>query len=150
MGMERWGLLLTVASSPIVYFLKTTRAVCPNITPIMLCTFVTSTMRRAVSFIAMLYTIIIRVKNSKCQKGWPDGYIHQRGRRAEDSNWGFRVTSPRIRPLGHAALLGLMASIKQKNAFFYSFSININYTLYFAFIEIIIYSNEVIFTDKKV
>ena len=40
MGMERWGLLLTVVSSPIVYFLKTTRAVCPNITPIMLCAHV--------------------------------------------------------------------------------------------------------------
>ena len=37
MGMERWGLLFSVVSSPIVYFLKTTHAVCPNINPIMLC-----------------------------------------------------------------------------------------------------------------
>ena len=40
MGMERWDFLLSVVSSPIVYFLKTTRAVCPNINPIMLCTHV--------------------------------------------------------------------------------------------------------------
>ena len=40
MGMERWGFLFSVVSSPIVYFLKTTRAVCPNINPIMLCTHV--------------------------------------------------------------------------------------------------------------
>ena len=40
MGMERWGFLLSVVSSPIEYFLKTTRAVCPNINPIMLCTHV--------------------------------------------------------------------------------------------------------------
>ena len=37
MGMERWGFLFSVVSSPIVYFFKTTRAVCPNINPIMLC-----------------------------------------------------------------------------------------------------------------
>ena len=40
MGMERWDFLFSVVSSPIVYFLKTTRAVCPNINPIMLCTHV--------------------------------------------------------------------------------------------------------------
>ena len=40
MGLERWGLLFSVVSSPIVNFLKTTRAVCPNINPIMLCTHV--------------------------------------------------------------------------------------------------------------
>ena len=40
MGMERWGFLFSVVSSPIVYFLKTTHAVCPNINPIMLCTHV--------------------------------------------------------------------------------------------------------------
>ena len=40
MGMERWGFLFSVVSSTIVYFLKTTRAVCPNINPIMLCTHV--------------------------------------------------------------------------------------------------------------
>ena len=40
MGMERWGFLFSVVSSPIVYFLKTTRAVCPNINRIMLCTHV--------------------------------------------------------------------------------------------------------------
>ena len=38
--MEKWGFLFSVVSSPIVYFLKTTRAVCPNINPIMLCTHV--------------------------------------------------------------------------------------------------------------
>ena len=40
MGMERWGFLLSVVSSPIVHFLKTARAICPNINPIMLCTHV--------------------------------------------------------------------------------------------------------------
>ena len=40
MGMERRGFLLSVVSSPIVYFLKTTRAVCPNINAIMLYTHV--------------------------------------------------------------------------------------------------------------
>ena len=40
MGIESWGFLFSVVSSPIVYFLKTTRAVCPNINPIMLCTHV--------------------------------------------------------------------------------------------------------------
>ena len=40
MGMERWGFLFSVVSSPIVYFLKKTRAVCQNINPIMLCTHV--------------------------------------------------------------------------------------------------------------
>ena len=40
MGMEIWGFLFSAVSSPIVYFLKTTRAVCPNINPIMLCTHV--------------------------------------------------------------------------------------------------------------
>ena len=40
MGMERWGFLFSVVSSPIVYFLTTTRAVCPNINPIMLCAHV--------------------------------------------------------------------------------------------------------------
>ena len=40
MGMERWGFLLSVVSSPIVYFLKTTQAVCPNINPIMFCTHI--------------------------------------------------------------------------------------------------------------
>ena len=40
MGMERWGILFSVVSSPIAYFLKTTHAVCPNINPIMLCTHV--------------------------------------------------------------------------------------------------------------
>ena len=50
MGMERWGFLLSVVSSPIVYFLKTTRAVCPNVNPIMLCTHVCDvTMRPAIN-----------------------------------------------------------------------------------------------------
>ena len=40
MGMDRWGFLCSVVSSPIVYFLTTTRAVCPNINLIMLCTHV--------------------------------------------------------------------------------------------------------------
>ena len=40
MGMERWGFLFSALSSPIVYFLTTTRAVCPNINPIMLCAHV--------------------------------------------------------------------------------------------------------------
>ena len=40
MDMERSGFLFSVVSSPIVYFLKTRRAVCPNINPIMLCTHV--------------------------------------------------------------------------------------------------------------
>ena len=40
MGMERWGFLFSVVSSPIVFFLKTIRAVCLNINPIMLCTYV--------------------------------------------------------------------------------------------------------------
>ena len=38
--MERWGFLFSAVSSPIVYFLTTTRAVCPNINPIMLCAYV--------------------------------------------------------------------------------------------------------------
>ena len=38
--MERWGFLFSVVSSPIVYFLTTKRAVCPNINPIMLCAHV--------------------------------------------------------------------------------------------------------------
>ena len=38
--MERWGFLFSAASTPIVYFLTTTRAVCPNINPIMLCAHV--------------------------------------------------------------------------------------------------------------
>ena len=38
--MERWGFLFSAVSSPIVYFLTTTRAVCPNIHPIILCTHV--------------------------------------------------------------------------------------------------------------
>ena len=45
MGMERWGFLFSVVSSSIVYFLKTTRAVCPNINPR---TFVTSTIWRVI------------------------------------------------------------------------------------------------------
>ena len=40
MGIESWGFLFSVVSSPIVYFLKKTRAFCPNINPIMLCTHV--------------------------------------------------------------------------------------------------------------
>ena len=40
MGMERWGFLFSVVSSPIVHFLTTTRAVCPNINTIMLCAHV--------------------------------------------------------------------------------------------------------------
>ena len=40
MGKERWCFLFSVVNSPIVIFLKTTRAVCPNINPIMLCTHV--------------------------------------------------------------------------------------------------------------
>ena len=36
MGMERWGFWLSAVSSPIMYFLKTTHVVCPNINPIML------------------------------------------------------------------------------------------------------------------
>ena len=40
MGMERWCFLLSVVSSPVVYFLKTTRAVSPNINPIMLGTHI--------------------------------------------------------------------------------------------------------------
>ena len=39
-GMEIWGFLFSVVSSPIAYFLKTTRAVCPNTNPIMFCTHV--------------------------------------------------------------------------------------------------------------
>ena len=38
--MERWGFLFSAVSSPIVYFLMTTRAVCPNINPTMLCAHV--------------------------------------------------------------------------------------------------------------
>ena len=50
MGMERWGFLFFVMSSPIVYFLTTLLAVCPNINPQFFArTFVTSTMRRAIS-----------------------------------------------------------------------------------------------------
>ena len=50
MGMERWGFLFSVMSSPIVYFLTTLLAVCPNINPTILArTFVTSTMRRAIT-----------------------------------------------------------------------------------------------------
>ena len=37
MGMERWGFLFSVMNSPIVYFLKTTCAVCQNINLVMLC-----------------------------------------------------------------------------------------------------------------
>ena len=40
LGMERWGFLFSAVSSPIVYFLTTTRAVCPNINPIMHCAHV--------------------------------------------------------------------------------------------------------------
>ena len=40
MGIERWGFLFFVVSSPIVYLLRRTRGVCPNINPIMLCTHV--------------------------------------------------------------------------------------------------------------
>ena len=32
--MERWGFVFSAVSSPIVYFLTTTRAVCPNINPV--------------------------------------------------------------------------------------------------------------------
>ena len=38
--MERWGFLFSVVNSPTVYFLMTTRAVCPNINPVILCTHV--------------------------------------------------------------------------------------------------------------
>ena len=38
--MERWDFLFSEVSSPIVYFLSTTNAVCPNINPIMLCAHV--------------------------------------------------------------------------------------------------------------
>ena len=38
--MERWGFLFSVMSSPIVYFLTTLLAVCPNINPIILCAHV--------------------------------------------------------------------------------------------------------------
>ena len=54
MGMERWGFLFSVVSSPIVYFLKTTRAVCPNINPIMLCTHVCDVNYAARYWIKML------------------------------------------------------------------------------------------------
>ena len=50
--MERWGFLFSVVSSPIVYFLKTTRVVCPNINPIMLCTHVCD-----VSYAACYYVV---------------------------------------------------------------------------------------------
>ena len=40
MGMERWGFLFSVMSSPIVYFLTTLLAVCPNINPTILCAHV--------------------------------------------------------------------------------------------------------------
>ena len=40
MGVERWGFLISVMSSPIVYFLTTARTVCPNINPIMVCAHV--------------------------------------------------------------------------------------------------------------
>ena len=40
MGMERWGFLFFVMSSPIVYFLTTLLTVCPNINPTMLCAHV--------------------------------------------------------------------------------------------------------------
>ena len=35
--MERWGFFFSVMSSPIVYFLTTLLAVCPNINPTILC-----------------------------------------------------------------------------------------------------------------
>ena len=38
--MERWVFLFSAVSSSIVYFLTTTRAVYPNINPIMLCVHV--------------------------------------------------------------------------------------------------------------
>ena len=38
--MERWGFLFSVMSSPIVYFLTTLLAVCPNINPTILCAHV--------------------------------------------------------------------------------------------------------------
>ena len=40
MGTERWGFLFSVMSSPVVYFLTTLLAVCPNINPTMLCAHV--------------------------------------------------------------------------------------------------------------
>ena len=62
MGMERWGFLFSVVGSPIVYFLKTTRAVCPNINPIMLCTHVCD-----VNYAACYWSI---VKNIIRKLGW--------------------------------------------------------------------------------
>ena len=38
--MARWGFLFSAVSSPIVYFLTKTLAVCPNINPTMLCAHV--------------------------------------------------------------------------------------------------------------
>ena len=38
--MERWSFLFSAVSSLIVYFLMTTRAVCPNINPTTLCAHV--------------------------------------------------------------------------------------------------------------
>ena len=38
--MKRWGFLFSAVSSPIVYFLTTMNAVCPNINPLMLCAHV--------------------------------------------------------------------------------------------------------------
>ena len=40
MGMERRGFLFSVMSSPIVYFLTTLLALCPNINPTILCAHV--------------------------------------------------------------------------------------------------------------
>ena len=40
-------------------------------------------------FSVMLYKQqIIRVKNPNWQEGWPEGYLHQRDRPAEDLNLG--------------------------------------------------------------
>ena len=62
--MERWDFLFSVMSSPILYFLTTLLAVCPNINPTILCAHVCDvTMRRAIA-----------KKTAGCEDGPVKGY----------------------------------------------------------------------------
>ena len=58
--MERWGFLFSVMSSPIVYFLTTLLAVCPNINPTILCARVCDVNYAACYLSVLIERVLIR------------------------------------------------------------------------------------------
>ena len=67
--MERWGFLFSVMSSPIVYFLTTLLAVCPNINPTILCAHVCD-----VNYAACYWGFRVLFLKTTAGK-WPGGCI---------------------------------------------------------------------------